>query len=182
MLGPLGSAAPLRLSFVFLVHSTRCAMLRRTFVFLMLVINNLSFAPLLSDDDDDEMSAETLSRQRIVVVFVCLSVCQSVRPSALYTMPCLSLQRIAFQLHFVGRCVKRSFPSLPCHLPLPHRLILVHLLWRTLFYFLFPLKLFYLQRERRATPSLFGNPLSRRSALLRRFFLNAFFVCCRFSS
>lgn len=73
-------------------------------------------------------------------------------------MPCLSLQRIAFQLHFVGRCVKRSFPSLPCHLPLPHRLILVHLLWRTLFYFLFPLKLFYLQRERRATPSLFGNP------------------------
>lgn len=68
-------------------------------------------------------------------------------------MPCLSLQRIAFQLHFVGRCFKRSFPSLPCHLPLPHRLILVHLLWRTLFYFLFPLKLFYLQRERRATPS-----------------------------
>lgn len=78
MLGPLGSAAPLRLSFVFLVHSTRCAMLRRTFVFLMLVINNLSFAPLLSDDDDDEMSAETLSRQRIVVVFVCLSVSLSV--------------------------------------------------------------------------------------------------------
>lgn len=80
MLGPSGSAAPLRLSFVFLVHSARCAMLRRTFVFLMLVINNLSFAPLLSDDDDDEMSAETLSRQRIVVVFVCLSVCASFCP------------------------------------------------------------------------------------------------------
>lgn len=78
MLGPSGSAGPLRLSFVFLVHSARCAMLRRTFVFLMLVINNLSFAPLLSDDDDDEMSAETLSRQRIVVVFVCLSVSLSV--------------------------------------------------------------------------------------------------------
>lgn len=78
MLSPSGSAAPLRLSFVFLVHSARCAMLRRTFVFLMLVINNLSFAPLLSDDDDDEMSAKTLSRQRIVVVFVCLSVLLSV--------------------------------------------------------------------------------------------------------
>lgn len=76
MLGPSGSAAPLRSSFVFLVHSTRCAMLRHTFVFLMLVINNLSCAPLLSDDEDedDEMSAETLSRQRIVVVFVCPSV------------------------------------------------------------------------------------------------------------
>lgn len=55
-------------------------MLRRTFVFLMLVINNLSCAPLLSDDDDedDEMSAETLSRQRIVVVFARLSVSLSV--------------------------------------------------------------------------------------------------------
>lgn len=117
MLDPSSSVAPLRLSFVFLVHSTRCSMLRRTFVFLMLVINNLSCAPLLSDDDEKTIR---WARRRWAdyALLLSLPVCLSFHPSAMYTMPCLSLQRIAFQLHFVGRCVKRSFPS-PFHLPLP---------------------------------------------------------------
>lgn len=66
--------------FVFLVHSTRCAMLRRTFVFLMLVINNLSCAPLLSDDGDEKTMRWARRRWGDYALLLSLLVCPSFYP------------------------------------------------------------------------------------------------------